>query len=99
MPSTRRPRSSWRTSAAWRCSWWREAGIGLAEYSPLEVKVSVVGYGRAEKRQVQMMVKALLHLAAPVESEDASDALAVAICDVTRQAASLRLGWVAGETR
>ena len=39
-----------------------EAGLELAEYSPLEVKTSVVGYGRAEKSQVQMMVASLLHL-------------------------------------
>jgi crossover junction endodeoxyribonuclease RuvC len=63
-----------------------EAGMELAEYSPLEVKTSVVGYGRAEKMQVQMMVKSLLRLAEPVESEDASDALAVAICHATREA-------------
>jgi crossover junction endodeoxyribonuclease RuvC len=76
-----------------------EAGIDLAEYSPLEVKVSVVGYGRAEKSQVQMMVKNLLRLAAPIDSEDAADALAVAICDATRQAAALRLGQLAGGPR
>jgi crossover junction endodeoxyribonuclease RuvC len=63
-----------------------EAGIALAEYSPLEVKTSVVGYGRAEKCQVQMMVQSLLRLPAMLESEDASDALAVAICHATRQA-------------
>jgi crossover junction endodeoxyribonuclease RuvC len=68
-----------------------EAGIGLAEYSPLEVKTSVVGYGRAEKGQVQMMIRSLLRLAEPIESEDACDALAVAICHVTREATSRRL--------
>lgn len=57
-----------------------EAGIALGEYSPLEIKTSVVGYGRAEKHQVEMMVRNLLDLEAPIESEDASDALAVAIC-------------------
>ncbi|HEX3876195.1 MAG TPA: crossover junction endodeoxyribonuclease RuvC [Bryobacteraceae bacterium] len=61
-----------------------EAKIGLAEYSPLEVKISVVGYGRAEKHQVQMMVQSLLCLPSAIESEDASDALAVAICHATR---------------
>ena len=55
----------------------------FAEYSPLEVKKSVVGYGRAEKTQVQQMVASLLRLAAPVASEDASDALAIAICHAT----------------
>ncbi len=68
-----------------------EAGIELAEYSPLEVKVSVVGYGRAEKSQVQLMVRSLLGLAEPIESEDASDALAVAICHATHEATSRRL--------
>ena len=62
-----------------------EAGMELAEYSPLEIKTSVVGYGRAEKRQVQLMVQSLLRLPDIVESEDASDALAVAICHATRE--------------
>ncbi len=57
-----------------------EAAVDVAEYSPLEVKMSVVGYGRAEKCQVQIMVASLLRLPAPLESEDASDALAIAIC-------------------
>ncbi|MBZ5578067.1 MAG: crossover junction endodeoxyribonuclease RuvC [Acidobacteriia bacterium] len=61
-----------------------EAGLEVGEYSPLEVKVSVVGYGRAEKQQVQMMVRMLLHASEAIESEDASDALAVAICHATR---------------
>jgi crossover junction endodeoxyribonuclease RuvC len=61
-----------------------EAGLELAEYSPLEIKTSVVGYGRAEKSQVQMMVASLLGLSDPIESEDASDAVAVAICHATR---------------
>ena len=57
-----------------------EAGIAFGEYSPLEVKVSVVGYGRAEKRQVQHMVTRLLELAVAPQPMDASDALAIAIC-------------------
>jgi crossover junction endodeoxyribonuclease RuvC len=60
-----------------------EAGLELAEYSPLEVKTSVVGYGRAEKSQVQLMVASLLHLDQVIDSEDASDALAIAICHAT----------------
>jgi len=68
-----------------------EAGLDLAEYSALEVKTSVVGYGRAEKCQVQMMVQSLLRLPETIESEDASDALAVAICHATREATSRRL--------
>ena len=68
-----------------------EAGMELAEYSPLEVKISVVGYGRAEKSQVQLMVRSLLGLPEAIESEDASDALAVAICHATHEATSRRL--------
>jgi crossover junction endodeoxyribonuclease RuvC len=60
-----------------------EAGLDLGEYSPLEIKTSVVGYGRAEKHQVKMMVHSLLRLREPIESEDACDALAVAMCHVT----------------
>jgi crossover junction endodeoxyribonuclease RuvC len=60
-----------------------EAAVTLAEYSPLEIKMSVVGYGRAEKSQVQRMVASLLRLDELIQSEDASDALAVAICHAT----------------
>jgi crossover junction endodeoxyribonuclease RuvC len=56
------------------------AGLDVAEYSPLTIKSSVVGYGRAEKQQVQHMVIRLLDLASPPETMDASDALAIAIC-------------------
>jgi crossover junction endodeoxyribonuclease RuvC len=58
------------------------AGLPVSEYSPLQVKSSVVGYGRAEKHQVQQMVKAILGLKEPPASEDAADALAVAICHI-----------------
>ena len=68
-----------------------EAGIGLAEYSPLEVKTSVVGYGRAEKSQVQLMIRSILRLAEPIDSEDACDALAVAICHATRESTNRKL--------
>lgn len=68
-----------------------EAGLAMGEYSPLEVKMSVVGYGRAEKQQVQMMVRSLLGLDCPIESEDACDALAVAICHANRKSTELRL--------
>jgi crossover junction endodeoxyribonuclease RuvC len=60
-----------------------EAGVQLGEYSPLAIKTSVVGYGRAEKRQVQLMVRSLTGLGEEIESEDAADALAVAICHAT----------------
>src|SRR5947209_14744788 len=57
-----------------------EAGLALGEYSPLEIKTSVVGYGRAQKFQVRMMVHSLLHMDTEIDSEDACDAIAVAIC-------------------
>ena len=60
-----------------------EARVTLGEYSPLEVKSSVVGYGRAEKQQVQLMVRTLTGLAEEIETDDVSDALAVAICHAT----------------
>ncbi len=60
-----------------------EAGLPVGEYSPLEVKIGVVGYGRAEKRQVQMMVQSLLGVGPQFDSFDATDALAVAICHST----------------
>lgn len=56
------------------------AGLEIAEYTPLEVKQSVVGYGRADKVQVQHMVKALLQLREIPKPDDAADALAIAIC-------------------
>jgi crossover junction endodeoxyribonuclease RuvC len=68
-----------------------EAGIELAEYSPLEVKINVVGYGRAEKCQVQLMVQSLLGLSEAIASEDAADALAVALCHATHEATSRKL--------
>jgi crossover junction endodeoxyribonuclease RuvC len=59
-----------------------EANLPVYEYSPLEVKSAVTGYGRAEKPQVQQMVRALLKLNQPPQPYDASDALAVAICHI-----------------
>ena len=59
-----------------------EAGVPVFEYTPAEIKRAVVGYGRAEKPQVQQMVKLLLGLAAVPSPHDAADALAVAICHV-----------------
>jgi crossover junction endodeoxyribonuclease RuvC len=59
-----------------------EAGLEVFEYSPAEIKRAVVGYGRAEKSQVQQMVKLLLGLAEVPSPHDAADALAVAICHV-----------------
>jgi crossover junction endodeoxyribonuclease RuvC len=58
------------------------AGLPLAEYAPLKIKSSVVGYGLAGKEQVQFMVARLLGLNSPPEPPDAADALAVAICHI-----------------
>jgi crossover junction endodeoxyribonuclease RuvC len=57
-----------------------EAGLAVAEYAPAEIKLAVVGFGRAEKHQVQAMVKLLLGLDVAPSPHDAADALAVAIC-------------------
>ena len=57
-----------------------ESAIPVAEYTPLEVKQAVVGYGGADKNQIQQMVKALLQLAEIPRPDDAADALAIAIC-------------------
>jgi len=56
------------------------AGLQVAEYAPLSIKSAVVGYGKAEKHQVQHMVTRLLNLAEIPEPPDAADALAIAIC-------------------
>jgi crossover junction endodeoxyribonuclease RuvC len=62
-----------------------EAGMPVFEYTPAEIKRAVVGYGRADKPQVQHMVKLLLGLDAVPSPHDAADALAVAICHVHAQ--------------
>lgn len=59
----------------------KQKGIPVYEYSPLEIKKAVVGYGRAEKNQVQMMVRTILKLP-QLPPADAADALAVAICHI-----------------
>ena len=62
-----------------------EAGVPIFEYTPAEVKRVVVGYGRAEKPQVQQMIKLMLGLAEPPSPHDAADALAVAVCHIHSQ--------------
>jgi len=57
-----------------------EVGLTVGEYSPLEIKQAVVGYGKADKNQVQQMVKLLLSLEDIPRPDDAADALAVGIC-------------------
>lgn len=58
----------------------KTAGKKIYSYTPLQVKESVVGYGRAEKNQVQEMVKMILHLKEKPKPDDIADALAIAIC-------------------
>ena len=57
-----------------------QRGLEWVEYRPMEVKMAVVGYGAAEKKQVQYMVKQLLNLAKVPKPDDAADALAIAVC-------------------
>ena len=57
-----------------------EAGIPIFEYTPLQVKQAIVGYGRAEKKQVIAMVTSLLGLKKPPKPDDTADAIALAIC-------------------
>ncbi len=57
-----------------------EAGCPVSDYAPLQIKQALVGYGRADKRQVQIMVSMALSLDKPPTPDDAADALAVAIC-------------------
>jgi len=57
-----------------------QSDLNVAEYTPLQVKQAVVGYGRADKQQVQQMVKALLNMVNIPKPDDAADALAISIC-------------------
>jgi crossover junction endodeoxyribonuclease RuvC len=72
------------------------AGLEVAEYSPLSIKSAVVGYGRAEKPQVQHMVTRLLNLSEVPEPADAADALAIAICHLHTSATLVRQRAVGG---
>ncbi|MCK5332583.1 crossover junction endodeoxyribonuclease RuvC [Candidatus Parcubacteria bacterium] len=58
----------------------KNQGLEICEYTPLQVKQAVVGYGRAEKKQVQHMIKSILGLKEIPKPDDAADALAVAVC-------------------
>lgn len=69
-----------------------ERGIPVAEYSPSEVKQAVVGYGKADKQQIQEMMRIMLGLDALPRPDDAADALAVAICHVQVAPFRARLG-------
>jgi crossover junction endodeoxyribonuclease RuvC len=67
------------------------AGVPVFEYSPLEIKSDLVGYGRAEKQQVQHMVRVVLGMKELPEPLDASDALAAAICHIHRASTQRRV--------
>lgn len=58
----------------------RAAGLGIFEYTPMQVKQAVVGYGKAEKKQVIHMVRSILHVGEELKLDDTADALAIAIC-------------------
>lgn len=66
-------------------------GVPVYEYTPLQVKQNVVGYGRAEKKQVQIMVKMLLKLESIPKPDDAADALAIAICHANSAITAVRI--------
>ena len=63
----------------------------IGEFSPTEMKTAVTGYGRADKRQLQEMIKMLLNLDAPPRPDDAADALALAICQIQTGAVQQRI--------
>lgn len=69
-----------------------QQGIPVYEYTPLQVKQAVVGYGKAEKQQVQQMVKGLLRLDEIPKPDDTADALAIAICHAHSFALNRRMG-------
>ncbi len=64
--------------------------VGIYEYTPLQVKQAVVGYGRAEKKQVQLMTRTILNLKAMPRYDDTSDALAIAVCHAHTGGSRLR---------
>lgn len=69
-----------------------ERGVAVAEYSPSEVKQAIVGYGKADKRQIQEMVRVILGLEGLPSPDDAADALAIAICHVQTAPFRARVG-------
>lgn len=69
-----------------------QKGLPIAEYTPLQVKQAIVGYGKAEKKQVQEMVKLFLHLQAVPKPDDVADALAIAICHAHSSTLQSKIG-------
>jgi crossover junction endodeoxyribonuclease RuvC len=76
-----------------------QRGLKVAEYSPRSIKQTVVGYGAAEKHQVQEMVRVLLKLKTRPEPHDAADALAIAICHFHQMRMQDRIGAAARRSR
>ena len=74
-----------------------KGGLKVSEYTPLEIKQALVGYGRADKQQVQFMVKTMLNLAEVPKPDDTADALAAAICH--GHSATGRLRQMTGDIR
>jgi len=68
-----------------------ESGVPIYEYTPLQVKQAVVGYGRAEKNQIIDMVRRLLKMQSPPKPDDAADALAIALCHARSSTSMLNL--------
>ena len=68
-----------------------EQGLTVHEYTPLQVKQAVVGYGRADKQQIQFMVKTILSLPEIPKPDDVADALAIAICHIHYYKSALRI--------
>lgn len=69
-----------------------QQGVPVAEYSPSEVKNAIVGYGKADKRQMQEMVRIMLGLDAVPHPDDAADALAIALCHAQTRQFTARVG-------
>ena len=63
----------------------QQAGLKVAEYTPLQIKQALTGYGKAEKKQMQEMVRIILKLKSPPKPDDCADALAAAICHAFNQ--------------
>lgn len=70
----------------------RKAGVAIYEYTPLQVKQAVVGYGRAEKKQVMDMVRRICALPSPPKPDDAADAVALALCHARSSTSLLHKG-------
>ncbi|MDR0875901.1 MAG: crossover junction endodeoxyribonuclease RuvC [Clostridiales Family XIII bacterium] len=73
------------------------AGLDVYEYTPLQIKQALTGYGRAEKKQIQEMVRQVLGLVKPPTPDDAADAVACAICHANASAHIERVGRFAGK--